>query len=111
MLLRMGLLSHLGPIITLGAFCSVFRLQVTDTLSVSHQETYFEEDMKRVAVPLRKTEAVKVCIPFQKCELLPAFMFILLLSTSFYLSQAIYNVLRLPLGVSKICVTQKFRRS
>jgi len=25
------------------------------------QETYFEEDMKRVAVPLRETEAVKVC--------------------------------------------------
>ena len=35
MLLRVGLLSHLGPIITLGAFCSVFKLQVTDTLSVS----------------------------------------------------------------------------
>lgn len=35
MLLRMGLLSHLGPIITLGASCSVFKLQVTDTLSVS----------------------------------------------------------------------------
>jgi len=28
------------------------------------QETYFEEDMKRVAVPLRETEAVKVCSYF-----------------------------------------------
>jgi len=25
------------------------------------EETYFEDDMKRVAVPLRETEAVKVC--------------------------------------------------
>lgn len=105
-----------GTFITLGSYyytcaiCSVFKLQVTDTLSVSPSGDIFWRGHEKSCGAAEKNRGCKSLYSFSEVLTIVSF-YVYTVPFYFLLSRAIYNVLRLPLGVSKICVTQKFRRS